>query len=206
MKSFEGLEFAEALSSKGELSSLQVALSVTGMAKPLSIDTPDAFLFSPGKSCAFWIPISGNIVDKVDYVRKAMCKEGSYDLVRLHFKVPGTPEATVFAQLLQAAQAETQAEFEESDFPFDTLPESWDWPWTWSKCAKCKLEVNATITVSLIGAGLLAGLSGPGALAVWEAFIVKEWGMVAWEAVKAGVQSAGVDAISANICKAIGKC
>ncbi|MDN3507266.1 MAG: hypothetical protein P0S96_08580 [Simkaniaceae bacterium] len=84
----------------------------------------------------------------------------------------------------------------------------WGWkpPWTWSKCAKCKLSVNLFITGSVFTATVLAGVTGPGALAVAKAMIISKYGLAAWEAVKAVIFSEGVSSISKKICKATGKC
>jgi len=82
----------------------------------------------------------------------------------------------------------------------------WPKPWLWTKCDKCRLSVNTFITVSIIAACAAAGVSGPGALAVWQAMIISEYGLAAWEAVKAAVLSASVSAIAKEICIATGNC
>src|SRR5437763_14533691 len=45
-------------------------------------------------------------------------------------------------------------------------PQRWTPPSKWSSCAKCKLEVNAFITTSIIAAGYLTGGPTPGAISL----------------------------------------
>lgn len=82
----------------------------------------------------------------------------------------------------------------------------WRPPWTWSRCAKCKLEVNTFITVSVVAVTVGLGHTSPGALATAKALIAGKYGLAAWEAVKAGIFNEGVGRISAKICAATGKC
>jgi hypothetical protein len=79
-------------------------------------------------------------------------------------------------------------------------------PWLWTKCAKCQLGVNGFITVSILATCALAGVTGPGALAVWQAIIVGKFGTAAWEAVKAVALSATTGSIAEKICIATGHC
>lgn len=79
-------------------------------------------------------------------------------------------------------------------------------PWTWTRCAKCKLGVNTTITLSIAAAAIAAGTTGPGAIAVWQALIIGQYGVAAWEAVRAIVLSASVSRISEVICQIKGDC
>ena len=85
--------------------------------------------------------------------------------------------------------------------PFGT---GWNWPWTWSECAKCELAVNLYLTVTVIAAAAAAGTTGPGAIAVWEALIVKKYGFAAWKAVEAYIFSEGTSSIAQRICEADG--
>jgi hypothetical protein len=102
MKTFSPEEFVTALRSSQGLQLPVPALVLTGMAQQLPSEATDAFLFSPGSSCAVWVPIPAKIVDKIDYLGKIACKSHEHDHVRVHFKAVTHPEASPFAQLLSA--------------------------------------------------------------------------------------------------------
>ena len=222
MTRFTGEEFLKALESEQGIPIPQLAIKLIGMAKPLAANQSDAFLFSPGGSCAIWIPIPVYLVEQVDHLSKVPCGDHQHDLVRVHFKSVRQPEAAVFAQLLQAQAGSAKSELsmaypgmDESGIdtfegmtiaPTMTMERGWRPPWTWSRCAKCKLEVNAFITGTVMVACAAAGTTGPGAIAVAQALIAGAYGAAAWEAVKAVIFSASVDELSRKICASQGKC
>ncbi|HEY7311895.1 MAG TPA: hypothetical protein VH643_21200 [Gemmataceae bacterium] len=95
-------EFVNALKA-GQLS--QSELTVEGMVKPLIEPMPGgpshgAFLFSPGTTCALWIPVPDSVIEKIDHIGTVTCKDHQHEYVRLHLKLPHTPERPFFAKLL----------------------------------------------------------------------------------------------------------
>lgn len=210
MKSFTGQEFVKALTSEGGLSVPSDCLTLTGMVKSSSGGAVDSVLFSPGTSCAFWIPVPVKMIDRVDHLGKIPCRDHEHDFVRLRFKMPTTDEGRVLTELLQQEEpppAETEIELGTQEWPsWPSRPSRWRPPWTWSRCAKCKLEVNLFLTGTVMVAAAAAGTTGPGALAVWKALVVSEYGVAAFEAIKAYIVSEGVGGLSERICQAIGKC
>lgn len=213
MITYSGADFVRALSSENGLTAPQNAITLTGAVKPVAIDFAEALLFSLGTSCWQWTPIPVSLIESVDHLGKITCDNHEHDYVRLLLKKPATEEANLFASLLQAliTSRETLEVSDFTDEPFTTMElvgKSFPWrpPWTWSRCAKCKLEVNAFITGSVLVAAAAAGTTGPGAIAVWQALITAKYGLAAWRAIEAYIFSEGVDSISKRICKSLGKC
>jgi hypothetical protein len=91
---FTGKEFAQALAT----GTLNEAVVVTGMAK--KADDPQVVLFAPGRTCTDWISIPVKMIEKVDWLGRAPCKDHTHDYVRLSLAQATSPEAKVLASLL----------------------------------------------------------------------------------------------------------
>jgi hypothetical protein len=128
--SFTGKSLLEAL----KTDSLHEAIVLVGLVKK-SDDDPNVVLFDPTLLCTRqWIKIPADLIAKADVLGKLPCKDHVHDLVRLefkepnliekvqplgkrqcrddmhdyvilYFKQPGSPEAAVFAELLQHSAA-----------------------------------------------------------------------------------------------------
>lgn len=64
-------------------------------------DDPAVFEFSP--RCNTWVKVPLKMIDKVQPLGKRQCLDHLHDYVILYFKQPDSPEAVVFAELLQHA-------------------------------------------------------------------------------------------------------
>ncbi len=85
---------------------LRTPLICEGFAKPVE-GSYEAFLFSLGTSCEDWTKISGEVVEKVEFLRERSCHDHSHPLIRIHFKEPSAndPFAVVFSSLLRASDS-----------------------------------------------------------------------------------------------------
>lgn len=148
-----------------------------------------------------WFSVPTSSVEQMKSVEEKVIDGETVSFVQIQFK----PEDSALNSLLSSYQ---NLIIKENHIDGTSTNKRWGWrpPWTWSTCAKCKLGVNAFITISVIGAAAAAGTTGPGAYAVWEALIIEEYGLAAWEAIKAGIFSLGVGEICEKICQAQGEC
>jgi hypothetical protein len=74
---------------------------IIGMVKPKE-DSADHLSFS--RDCTFWIHIPIDIVENIEYLGPAPCKDHSHPLVSITFKEPETEEGKVFAQLISTSR------------------------------------------------------------------------------------------------------
>lgn len=94
-KSFQPSEFVEAMN-KGEL---QEGLSLVGMVKA-SEDEVHTIMFSVGRSCANWIKIPLELMEKIEHIDKVKCGDHDHPLIKIVFKAQSGP-AGVFLDLLR---------------------------------------------------------------------------------------------------------
>src|SRR5437868_2606009 len=101
---FTAEEFFDALHSE---QGVVTKPTVTGYVRKTA---DQAFIdFSPALAlCAIWIRIPLSMIAKVTVLGKRPCFDHVHDYVRLTFKSPASPEAAVFAQLLQHTATSTQ--------------------------------------------------------------------------------------------------
>lgn len=84
--------------------STAVPICLTGMVKK-SEGKEKTIQFAPGGSCSHWTTIPLELIENVEVIRIVPCKDHTHPLVRLHLKTPKTPEAKVFASILQGMQS-----------------------------------------------------------------------------------------------------
>lgn len=102
-------QFVEALNSDAGLA---VPLSAEGLVRKTV--NKSVIEFSPSESpCHTWIEIPVAMIDQVQPLGKRQCGDKNYESIRLRFKLPTSPEAMVFAELLRHF---TIAERPESQF------------------------------------------------------------------------------------------
>jgi hypothetical protein len=99
-KTYSAKEFLTALS-EGDL---KAAIVRTGMVKRAE-DDDQAVLFAEGTNCAGWTKIPAAMIEKVEWLGKVPCHDHTHDFVNLHLKEPTSPDASVFAALLQTTAA-----------------------------------------------------------------------------------------------------
>lgn len=219
MQTYDNVEqFTKAMKA-GQLAPPELAIE--GMVMPVGdIPTPDnpsgvaAFMFSPGTSCALWIPVPPSVVGKIDHLGTVTCKDHQHEHVRLHLKLPHTPEGPFFAKLLGHYQRAATSAGESVSHALNTMftgrgndfamapaasPMAFGWhpphiplphppvP-PWFACARCISE-NLVLAAAL-GAGVaeisaVAGLAQP-AMISW---LMTKFGV---DAVVAGAAIGGV--------------
>jgi len=96
MQTFSPADFVKALSTD----TLKRPVILTGMVK--KAEQLDALLFSPANSCLAWVSIPLEMIEKVEWLGKAPCKDHTHDLVNLVLKETDKGEASFFADLLRA--------------------------------------------------------------------------------------------------------
>jgi hypothetical protein len=80
-KSFTGEEFMKAL----EEGSLKQPIVLTGMAKQAE-NNCNAILFAEGTSCASWIKIPIDMIDKVEHLATINCRDHEHPFVSLYLR------------------------------------------------------------------------------------------------------------------------
>lgn len=89
---FEGLET--------DTFSARLGMSLVGMVKK-STKAKRAIEFSLGESCAGWVTIPIDRIEGVRVLRMVSCRDHSHPLVEMGLKAAESPEARLFASLLQ---------------------------------------------------------------------------------------------------------
>jgi hypothetical protein len=95
--------FAKALNSER---GLVLSPSAEGFVR--KTDDPAVIEFSPSLPvplCITWVKVPLKMIDKAQPLGKRQCLDHLHDYVVLYFKQPSSPEAAVFAELLQHAAA-----------------------------------------------------------------------------------------------------
>jgi hypothetical protein len=103
LKSYNVNEFVKALA--GGLP--KPSATVEGFVK--SHDDTKYLSFSPGSTCSFWVPVPVALIESIDHLGTRPCGAEEHEFVRLHLKVPTTPEAEAFSQLLGKVSAQPTA-------------------------------------------------------------------------------------------------
>jgi hypothetical protein len=75
---------------------------ITGMVKSFDEEDDSRILFAVGTDCANWIEIPVSMIEKIELVEVAACKDHTHPLVNLYFADPTTEEAQLFASLARA--------------------------------------------------------------------------------------------------------
>lgn len=83
------------------------AFSITGMVKKVD-GKEKAIQFAPGGHCSNWVTIPLEYIEDVHVIRTVPCKDHSHPFVQLNLKAPRTPEAKIFAAILQGMHSNTE--------------------------------------------------------------------------------------------------
>ena len=109
MKTYSGEDFLNELTSEAGLRLPPSPIALRGMVKRPDDAAAQTVPFSPGTSCAMWIDVPVNVIEKVEHLGKVSCRDHEHEYVQMHFKLPDSDEGLLFANLLRNQVMETEA-------------------------------------------------------------------------------------------------
>jgi hypothetical protein len=167
-----------------------------------------SFRFSVSGEVDEYVTISSHDVENIRLLGSFTLDVLDIYLVEISFRLSANEIFKYFTSKLNGSTKQSLLGIDNGQALAGKATEIFRWapPWTWSHCAKCQLEVNMFISVSVWGACAAAGVTGPGAIAVAQQLILAKYGAAAWEAVKGVIFSASASEVARVICRSIDKC
>jgi len=133
-------------------------------------DDAQAIDFSPTSSCEAWIRVPLTLIESVEHIGTARCKDHKHNEVIITFKTPTSDEGRVFGALLQAQPTESQILLPGTGVRSDRDPPDRIQRCTVGVCVDAIFRIRGTRRL-VVGTGCAARFGNPG---IGEAIIAAQ--------------------------------